>query len=378
MSQIVLFAIIVFLLSLSLTLYFRLRKLQNEPTSSKHAALQEEEVFQILPLPTLYKKNAKWYTNKAFSRAFGAMSKETAELLNTLPKSGEHMHELVFDNDITKQAMIYTAPLLGSSNDFVAIIVDIAHLHKSKSLLLQQKERLELALEGSNEAIWDWDMKSDVVFYSQKWKQLMGYEPKENPSTLSSWLNLVHTKDMALVNERLKAHLDGNTEFFVVDHRIRQSEPLRWINVRGRVIRGKNDQNIRMVGTIRDISERKEEEVKEHLEQERFIAFVENIPALAFIKNTQGNYLYMNQSYQKFIGFKTWKNRNAFDLFDAQTAQNIAETDRLALYEGVVEHEIALPTLEGLQSHFHLYEFIIDEENEKLLCGFSINKPFKE
>jgi two-component system, NarL family, sensor histidine kinase UhpB len=206
----------------------------------------------------------------------------------------------------------------------------------------------------------------------------MGYEAKDHPTTLSSWLNLVHSKDMALVNERLKAHLDGKSDLFVVDHRIRQSEPLRWVNVRGKVIVGKNEQPIRMVGTMRDISERKEDEVKERFEHERFIAFVEHIPALSFIKNAQGSYVYMNQAYQKFLGFKTWKNKTAMSLFNEKTASDIAETDRLSLYEGVIEHNIMLPTSEGLVNHFHLYKFVIDEENEKLLCGFCINKPFKE
>jgi len=378
MSQIVLFAIIAFLGVIALTLYFRLQKLQSSAQTPKQHPMQEAETFQAMPLPILYKKNAQWFTNKAFTHAFGTMSKENAELLSTLPKNGEHAMELQFDNGITKQTLIYTAPLLGATGDFVAMIVDIAHLHKSKALLMQQKERLELALEGSDEALWDWDMKNETIFYSSKWKHLMGYEAKDHPSTLSSWLNLVHSKDMALVNERLKAHLDGKSDLFVVDHRVRGSEPLRWVNVRGKVIVGKNEQPIRMVGTIRDISNRKGEEVREHAEHERFIAFVEHIPALCFIKNAQGHYLYMNQAYQKFLGFKTWKDKTAMSLFNERTAAEIAETDRLSLYEGIQEHNITLPTAEGFNTYFHLYKFVIDEENEKLLCGFCINKPFKE
>ena len=378
MLQMVLYATIAFLALISLYLFYRLQKLQRNASPSHKTLLESETIFQAMPLPICYKKNAKWSTNKAFTHAFGTMSKETAELLNTLPKNGEYTHEMLFDNGITKQTMIYTAPILSASGDFIAIIVDIAHLHKSKALLLQQKERLELAFEGSDEALWDWDIKNEAVFYSPKWKLLMGYEPKDTPSSLSSWLNLVHSKDMALVNERLKAHLDGKSDLFVVDHRVRGSEPLRWINVRGKVIVGKNEQPIRMAGTIRDVSERKAHEVEANAIYERFVAFVEHIPALCFIKNAQGTYLYMNQAYQKFLGFKTWKNKTALTLFNEKTASDIAQTDRLSLYEGVVEHEIVLPTSEGFSSHFHLYKFVIDEENEKLLCGFCINKPFRE
>ncbi len=133
-----------------------------------------------------------------------------------------------------------------------------------------------------------------------------------------------------------------------------------------------------MVGTIRDVTTYKAQEMKEHFEHERFIAFVEHIPALSFIKNAHGNYLYINQAYQQFLGFKTWKNKTAKDLFDTHTAEKIAEIDRLALYEGLTQHEVTLPTSEGLKSHFYLYQFLIDEEGEKLLCGFCINKPFRE
>ena len=379
MTEIVLFAVIACLLTSTIALFILLQKQKRKTQPLNASSL--DDIFQSITLPLIYKKDNRLYYNKAFSKAFGSFFKETVELISTLPKNGEHPLVLTFDNNIQKQSIIHTSTLLDAKHNivgFTALIVDISALHKSKELLLTQKERLELAFDGSNEAFWDWNMKSDVIFYSQKWKQLMGYDTTDNPSTLSSWLNLVHTKDMALVNERLKNHLDGNSEFFVVDHRIRQSEPLRWINVRGKIIRGKNDENIRMVGTIRDITTRKDNEVKERLEHERFIAFVENIPALAFIKNAQGRYLYMNQAYQKFIGFQSWKNKSAAELFDAHTADEIAETDRLSFYEGIVTHEICLPTAEGFKHYFHLYKFIIESDNEKLLCGFSINKPFKE
>ena len=379
MLEIVLFASVVFFLGSTITLFLLLQKQKQKIAPPPMISL--DDIFQSITLPFIYKKENHLYYNKAFSNAFGSFFKETVEQISTLPKNGEQPLVLTFDNNIPKQTMVHTSTLFDGKNNsigFTALIVDTSACHKSKELLLVQKERLELALEGSDEAFWDWDMKSDLVFYSQKWKQLMGYDANEKPSALSSWLNLVHSKDMALVNERLKAHLDGHSEHFNVDHRIRQSEPLRWVNVRGQVIHGKNDQNIRMVGTIRDITQRKSEEVKKHVENERFMAFVEHIPALAFMKNAQGTYLFMNQAYQQFLGFKTWRNKTAADIFDAKTAEEIAETDRLSLYEGVVIHPISLPTSEGLRSDFYLYKFSIESENEKFLCGFCINKPFKE
>jgi len=113
-------------------------------------------------------------------------------------------------------------------------------------------------------------------------------------------------------------------------------------------------------------------------EQEYFHAFFEFLPSFAFIKDAQGHYLYMNQSYQKLIGFRTWKDQTAADLFDASTAHTIAEMDRLSLYEGSYRHTLNLPTQEGNIESFTIHTFLIDAGDEKLICGFSINKSFKQ
>jgi len=381
MSQIILFAIIAFLLVISTALYSRLQKLDTSHPKEPEHPLEEAILQQGIALPLFYKHGENIVCNKAFEHAFGSFGKECIKTISSLPRSGEHAVELTFDNAITKQTLVYITPFLrinASSNDFLALIVDVHFLHNCKSTLLLQKERLELALESLNEAIWDWDLKSDVVFYTPKWKSIMGYSDTDTPSTLNSWLNLVHSKDMALVNEYLKAHLDGRTDFFIVEHRVRQSDPLQWVKVKGKVTRGKNNQAIRMVGTLRDITDEKIKKMQSDQEQKRFHAFFESLPALAFIKDAKGHYLYMNQSYQKFIGFHTWKDKTAAAFFDAHTAASIAEIDRLSLYEGMHEHSLNLPTQEGNIESFSTHTFLIDSGEEKLICGFSINKSFKQ
>lgn len=378
MLQIILFTLIVCLLISTIVLFIALQKQKRQTTPLNASSL--EDVFQSITLPLLYKKDNRIAYNKAFSKAFGSFFKETIEAIGLLAKNGEHPLLLTFDNNIQKQTIVYTSTLLDSNNNiagFTALIVDITTLTKSKELLLTQKERLELALESTNEALWDWEIKTDKIFYAPKWKQIMGYAPDEKVSTLASWLNLVHSKDMAHVNEALKAHLDGRSELFEVEHRIRQSEPIRWVCVQGKVLRGKNNEAIRMVGTLREITQDKAQKAEEQKKCDLFISFVDHLPALAFVKDTHGTYLYMNHAYQKYIGFKTWHTKTASELFDAQTADAVAEIDRQALYEGKRKHEITLPTEDGLMSHFDVYTFILDEEDEKILCGFSINKSFK-
>jgi PAS domain S-box-containing protein len=205
----------------------------------------------------------------------------------------------------------------------------------------------------------------------------MGYEEDDKPSSLSSWLNLVHPKDMALVNERLASHLDGKSNCLFIEHRLRDSEPLCWITVRGKAIFDKPGKPLRLTGTIRDITERKNAEANVALQQALFLSFFENLPAIAFIKNAKGHYIYLNYSYQRYIGFRTWQGKTALELFKPDVAEAIIESDRLAIYEGLVEQTVTLPTEEGREEMFKTYKFVIEsDEGEKYLCGFGINKSF--
>jgi len=363
-------------------IFFFITSFQRAKRTKKPSVSYENDlVFYTLALPSFYKKESQSVCNKAFAQAFGAHAKEALAHIETFPKKGSVTTELTFDNDVRKSVQISFSTLFGQENTpigYSGIIVDISSFQKNKENLLHQKERLELALEGNDEAFWDWDIQTESVFFSPKWKHIMGYAPNETPSTLSSWLNLVHTKDMAVVNERLKAHLDGKSDIFSIEHRIRQSDPLQWVRVKAKAIRDKRNQAIRMVGTLKEITYEKAALQNTTLENERYAAFFEQLPVLAFIKNRQGPYLYLNRAFQKFLGFKTWQSKTAHELFDAKTADTIDDIDRLSFFENRFNHTLELSTQEGLVVTFEVYTFIIDTQDaDKVIGGFCINKSFK-
>jgi len=373
-----LFGLVFFLSLICFALLLRLQKVKKHKSTPKESPL--ENVFNALHAPIFYKKGAKFEANKAFYRAFGPFTKEAFSHLDTLPKHGQHTLELTFDNGIRKSVHIHCAPLLDAEQTPIGttgVVFDSSELNRSKEHLLAQKERMERAIEGSGDGIWDWDMTRETLFFSKIWKQIMGYEEDDNPTSLSSWLNLVHPKDMALVNEKLASHLDAKSDYLFVEHRLRDTEPLRWITVRGKAIFDKRGKPLRLTGTIRDITERKSAEAKLAGQQALFLSFFENLPAIAFIKNTKGHYIYLNHSYQKYIGFRAWQGKTALELFAPDVAEMIIESDRLAIYEGMGEQTVILSNEEGKEERFKTYKFVIEnDEGEKCLCGFGINKSF--
>lgn len=341
-----------------------------------------EELFYAIPIAIFYKKGSIEEGNKAFHHAFGPFKKEVFSQIQNIPKNSEQTLELTYDNNIKKNSLTLYTNLLDSNHNIIGIVGAIWDIHewnKSKESLLVQKQRLELAFEGSEDGLWDWNLENDILFFSSRWKKIMGYEPQDNPNTLASWLNLVHPKDMAVVNEALSVHLDGRSPSFFIEHRIRDSEPIIWVAVRGKVVCGKENKPLRMSGTIRDITARKEQEEKIRLYKELFILFVSHLPTLAYIKDSQGRFIYLNDFGQKLIGFKTWRNKTVHELFDERTAQELSTCDRLSMYEGIVKQTFHIGKEDGSRAYFEAFTFIIEnEEEEKLYCGIGINKSFKE
>lgn len=382
MLEMILALVIILLTILSTLLYWRTKKLTQQCHHQAQESKRFHDFIETIPLPLFLKTTQGITVNKAFQKAFGAFSKEAYDALALLPKNSEQTIPLTFDNNIIKNVHVFNASLWDEQNTmsgFAGAICDITPLFKSKELLLGQKERLALALDGSGDGVWDWNVKKEHFFFSKYWKEVMGYDEDDKPSSLESWLNLVHPKDMAMVNVKIAALLQGQSKVLFIEHRLRNVEPLRWIAVRGKVIVDTFNQVNRVVGTIRDISARKMSEEKEHKQLSLFFSFFELLPAIAFVKNDQGAFIYLNGAYQRFIGFKTWSSKSSLELFDAKTALAIEESDRLALYEGKIGHKIDLPTIEGTLESFQVYKFSIEDDNgQKYLCGFGvpINKSF--
>ncbi|MEC4672924.1 MAG: PAS domain-containing protein [Nitrospirota bacterium] len=121
------------------------------------------------------------------------------------------------------------------------------------------EERVSLALDASGSGVWDWNVQTGQVYYSQNWIESLGYKPREVPPNIKFWENLVHPDDLPKVNARLSEHFEGKTEIYECENRLRMaSGGWRWDVNRGRVIEWDREGSpLRMVGVDKDISHRK-------------------------------------------------------------------------------------------------------------------------
>ena len=150
----------------------------------------------------------------------------------------------------------------------------------SAQLLEASEQRWQLALKGAGQGVWDWNAQTNEVFYSVRWKRLLGFEPDEIGDTLSEWKTRIHPEDLPRVQTEIQRHLDGQTPMYSSEHRLRCKDgSFKWVLDQGKVLsHSPNGKPLRVLGTHSDITERKQAEQALKDSEARFRVLVENAP----------------------------------------------------------------------------------------------------
>jgi diguanylate cyclase (GGDEF)-like protein/PAS domain S-box-containing protein len=192
--------------------------------------------------------------------------------------------------------------------DLAAIVMDEMELRLSARKLIEKteaqresEERWQLALRGNNDGIWDWNVKTNEVFFSNRWKEMLGFEEQEISHHLDEWSKRVHPDDLDFVKQLIFDHFAKKTPFYISEHRVLCKDgSYKWILDRGQALWDEAGNVIRMCGSHTDISERKYAE----FERRELIIALENAVSGISQLDTQGRYLFVNQSYSNAVGYQ--------------------------------------------------------------------------
>jgi diguanylate cyclase (GGDEF)-like protein/PAS domain S-box-containing protein len=129
----------------------------------------------------------------------------------------------------------------------------------AESALRMSEERYRLAARGANDGLWDWDLDSHRVYYSDRWKAMLGYDAAEIGETDREWFSRVHADDLEKLREELRApQAGGDRDVFECEHRIRHRDgTYRWVRCRGAAVRDSSGRTLRMAGSLSDVTEDK-------------------------------------------------------------------------------------------------------------------------
>jgi len=206
-----------------------------------------------------------------------------------------------------QETFLYTlAPLATASANLIWALRNEQQRIHAEHALRESEEQLKLALEGANDGLWDWDIKSNAVYFSPRWQTMLGYDPGEIKPHINAKEKLIHPDDFVAMKEKLLEHLVGRTPIYQSEHRVKtRGGDWIWILDRAKVVeRDKNGKPLRAVGTHTDITERKQAEAAVRERETRIAAILDTAVDGIITINEQGNIETFNPAAEKIFGYR--------------------------------------------------------------------------
>jgi PAS domain S-box-containing protein len=258
----------------------------------------------------------------------------------------------------------------------VGTVEDITERKRIEESLRQSEERFALAMRGANDGLWDWNIVTNTVYYSPRFKELLGFLEDEFPDTFDAFMTQLYPEDHEVFHLALQAHLERKAPFDMEYRVRRKSGEYGWFHARGQAVWDTNNKPLRVVGSIRDVTERKRMEEWLRRSQALFESFMDNSPAIAFMKDQDGRFMYGNKSFSRQMSFAKgeWLGKTVFDLLPVEIALPLWEHDQqvIATQSGLQVEEITQET-DGL--HYWLsFKFPVpDASGRALIAGMSLD-----
>ncbi len=190
---------------------------------------------------------------------FYAASPQRAGFVEALERDGRiSEYEACFAAPGGEQAwLIIAASLIEFDGEPAALATfsDITERRRAEEAIRDRNQTLQIVLRTTSDGIWDWDLRTDVVRYSARWKEMLGYAPDELADTAETWRALIHPEDRPVAEQRLTDHLQRGIPFEHTSRYTHKDGALRWIVVRGHALRDAHGHPVRMMGNHTDITE---------------------------------------------------------------------------------------------------------------------------
>ncbi len=173
--------------------------------------------------------------------------------------------------------------------------------------IIEQKERLELVLTGTDLGLWDWNPQTNNVVFDERWANMLGYTLSEINPSLESWESKVHPDDIAKCFEDIQSHIDGKTNFYSNIHRMMHKDgKWRYILDRGKIaLRDEKGNPVRFTGTHTDITHIKDVEIRLQKKQKKIDKYVDIIDenVITSSTNLNGTITYTSKAFCSISGY---------------------------------------------------------------------------
>jgi two-component system cell cycle sensor histidine kinase/response regulator CckA len=226
------------------------------------------------------------------------------DLFDRHHKDKEAHEEIILRKDgVHRYFDLHLSSFYDRQGHFTGRVIVLGEITERKQAeeALKESEKRFAAARGVNDGLWDWNLKTNEVYFSPRWKSILGYEGGEITNDPDEWFSRVHPEDIDRVKADVSAHLEGVTSHFENEHRILHKDgTYRWMLSRGLVIQEKEEAPTRMAGSQIDITPLKQAEESLRL----FEKAVETLQIGLTITDSKGKIIYSNPAEAAMHGYQ--------------------------------------------------------------------------
>ena len=180
---------------------------------------------------------------------------------------------------------------------------EIEERKRAERAVRESEERYALAVAGSTDGIWDWDILSDTVFYSERFREILGYSPEEFPDTLDAFIGCLHPENADAVRSAVERHLQERVPYNI-EYRLKtKSGEYRWFLARGQAIWDSNGNATRMSGSIQDITELKRSEDALRRSEGKYRLLIETLPSVVYKGHKDWSIEFFDEKIESLTGY---------------------------------------------------------------------------
>ncbi|MGZ4956887.1 MAG: PAS domain-containing protein, partial [Methylobacter sp.] len=198
--------------------------------------------------------------------------------------------------------MLWIIPRALSLPSVAQLQAEIEQRKTAENALRESEYRWKFAVEGSGDGLWDWNISDNTLFFSKRWKEMLGFSEDEIGTDLDEWEKCIHPDDKAATLAIVQAYLEGNIPVYAWEHRVNcKNGSWKWMLDRGMIVsRSEEGKPLRMIGTFTDINERKQMEEKLRDSDAFNTSILNSLTSNIAVLDAQGAIVAVNNAWRRF------------------------------------------------------------------------------